>query len=193
MSSPRFSTQSQKKLVDQLTQLVREQVQSSQQLNTSFRSREESTQTQFTTDADRLTENYQRDREQTETAQQQQIHEVRQSYDTESHHLAYLQAKLTERAQAKRHEAISENTVKWEHSCKQAQLIYEREKTPPEQKLAATQAQCDAWWHTLTAKRDELLEAMLRQGGDANEVPTAFGGELEGTPLDSYREAARRA
>ena len=193
MSSPRFSTQSQKKLVDQLTQLVREQVQSSQQLNTSFRSREESTQTQFTTDADRLTENYQRDREQTETAQQQQINEVRQSYDTESHHLAYLQAKLTERAQAKRHEAISENTVKWEHSCKQAQLIYEREKTPPEQKLAATQAQCDAWWHTLTAKRDELLEAMLRQGGDANEVPTAFVGELEGTPLDSYREAARRA
>ena len=88
MSPPRFSTQSQKKLVDQLTQLVREQVQSSQQLNTSFRSREESTQTQFTTDADRLTENYQRDREQTETAQRQQINDVRQCYDTESHHLA---------------------------------------------------------------------------------------------------------
>ena len=162
MSPPRFSTQSQKKLVDQLTQLVREQVQSSQQLSTSFRSREDSTQTQFTTDADRLTENYQRDREQTETAQQQQINEVRQCYDTESHHLAYLQAELTERSQAKRQKAISENKAEWEHSCKQAQLIYEREKTAPEQKLAATQAQCDAGWRTLTSQRDELLEAMLR-------------------------------
>lgn len=193
MSPPRFSTQSQKELVEQLTQLVREQVQASQQLSTSFRSRETSTQTQFTADDDRLSENYQRDREQIETAHQQQIKEIRQQYDTESHHLAYLQAELTERAQAKRQEAVSQNKDQWEHSCKQAQLIYEREKTDPDQKLAAMQAQCDAGWRALTSQSDELLQALLRQGSDADEIPTGLEGRLQGTPWDSYRDAARRA
>ncbi|MEE3370331.1 MAG: FtsK/SpoIIIE domain-containing protein [Planctomycetota bacterium] len=193
MSPTRFSTQSQKELVEQLTQLVREQVHASQQLSTSFRSREASTQTQFTADADRLTENYQRDREQTETKHQHQINEVRQHYDTESHHLAYLQAELTERSQAKRQEASSGNTEQWEKLCRQAQVMYEREKTGPDQKLAAMQAQCDAGWRTLTSRRDELLQALHRQGSDADEIPTAFEGQLQGAPWDSYREAARRA
>ena len=193
MSPAGFSTQSQRELIEQLTVLVREQVHASQQLSTSFRSREASAQTQFTADADRLTESYQRDREQTETTHQQQIDEICQHYDTESHHLAYLQAELTERSQAKRQQATSENTEQWEHLCRQAQVTYEREKTGPEQKLAAMQAQCDAAWRTLTSQRDELLQALQRQGSDADEIPTAFEGQLQGAPWDSYREAARRA
>ena len=190
---PRFSTQSQKELVEQLTLLVDEQVRSRGQLSTSFRSREASTQTQFATDAERLTQEYERDREQTETAHQQQITEIRQQYDTASHHLAFLQAELTERAQTKRQDALAKTKVLWEKSYQHAQSTCESEKTHPDQKLAALQTQCDAGWRVLASRRDLLHQALRRQGCEPDEIPIVLQGQVQGVPWDSYRMAAHRA